>query len=75
MSSGHSALIWVQKSPEASAVPLPLAAAPPLAAAAAEVAAGEVELLLLVVELLHAESTNASAPTPAMVAVNFLAGL
>jgi hypothetical protein len=74
MSSGHSALIWVQKSPEASAVPLPLAAAPPLAAAD-DGAAAEVELLLLVVELLHAESTNASAPIPAMVAVNFLAGL
>jgi hypothetical protein len=68
MSSGHSALIWVQKSPEASAVPLPLAAAD-------DGAAAEVELLLLVVELLHAESTNASAPIPAMVAVNFLAGL
>jgi hypothetical protein len=78
MSSGHSALICVQKSPLASAPPLaaalPLAAAPLLVAA--DVAAADVELLLLVVLLLlHADSTSATALMPAMVAVNFFAGL
>jgi hypothetical protein len=53
-------------------------AALPLAAlddAALVAAAVELLLLLLVVLLLHADSARASAPMPAMVAVNFLAGL
>jgi hypothetical protein len=52
---------------------LPLAAA--LDDAALVAAAVELLLLLLVVLLLHADSARASAPMPAMVAVNFLAGL
>jgi hypothetical protein len=79
MSSGQYSLIWVQKSPAGSAAPVPAApadapplAAPPLVAAALDAADEDVLLVLL---LLHADSTSASAPMPAMVAVNFFAGL
>ena len=56
----------------------PVAAAlPPLAAALVSAAldAAEDELLVLLEVLLHAVSTNATALTPAMIAVNFFAGL
>ena len=63
MSSGQSFLIWVQKSPLVSTVPLPLASAAALVVSAA------LELLLEVLLLLQADSASATALIPATVAV------
>jgi hypothetical protein len=74
---GKFSLSWAQKSSLAAstgAAALPSPAA--LVDAALVAAAVELLLLLLVLLLLlHADSTRASAPMPAMVAVNFFAGL
>src|SRR6478752_8544777 len=72
---GKFSLSWAQKSSLAASAG---AAALPSAAAlvSAALVAAAVELLLLLVELLlHADSTSATAPMPAMVAVILFVGL